>query len=148
MAKPERQPKVGKSRAEGKGAKGKSAKGGENGKPYKEEDLIRGLNHAIRRQALRALHASKTPMGPAQVDAKLKLGNTPKERLSQISYHMKTLAQLRIISLVDEQQVRGAMEHIYASEVDDDAWVRSMLKRTQESDEAELWPEGRQGAAS
>lgn len=148
MAKPERQPKASKGRGEGKGAKGKSAKGGGNDKPYKEEDLIRGLNHAIRRQALRVLHASKTPMGPAQVDAKLELGNAPKARLSQISYHMKTLAQLRIISLVDEQQVRGAMEHIYASEVADDAWVRSMLKRTQEADEAELWPEGRPGATS
>ncbi len=144
MAKPNRQPKASK----GSGARKKSAKGGENGKPYKEEDLIRGLNHAIRRQALRTLHASKTPMGPAQVDTKLQLGKAPKDRLSQVSYHMKTLAQLRIISLVDEQQVRGAMEHIYASEVADDAWVRSTLKRTQEADEAELWPEGRPKASS
>lgn len=148
MAKPDRQPKGSKGGDKEKDAKRKNAKGGGKGKPYKEDDLIPALNHAVRRQALRVLHSSRKPMGPAQVAAKLKLGGGPKDRLSQVSYHMKVIARLRVISLVDEHQVRGAMEHIYASEVAKDTWVRAMLKRTQESDEAQLWPGGRPGAPS
>jgi hypothetical protein len=73
------------------------------------------------------------------------LGAEPKEQLSQVSYHMKVLLRLKVVSLVDEQQVRGAMEHFYVSEVSNNAWVRDSLKRTQKSDEAHLWPKGRRG---
>jgi DNA-binding transcriptional ArsR family regulator len=121
----------------------RDAKGTEGDPHYKEEDLLRALNHVLRRQALRLLHSSKKPLSPVQVEAQLKLGEEVKEGLSQVSYHMKTLARLRVISLDDEEQVRGATKHFYVSNVSDIAWVRGLLKRMQKCDEAQLWPRGR-----
>jgi DNA-binding transcriptional ArsR family regulator len=137
MAKSGERPKAKKSAGKGRRANG--------AKPYEEDDLIKALNHALRRQALRLLHASRKPLSPAQIEAKLELGEAPKDQLSQVSYHVKVLVRLKVISLVDEQQVRGAMEHFYTSEVSSNAWVRNSLKRTQKSDEAQLWPKGRRG---
>jgi Helix-turn-helix domain len=138
MAKSDRRPKADEG-------DGKDERPNEKGrdKPYAEDDLIRALNHAVRRQALRLLHSSREPLSPGQIEAQLKLGKKPKDHLSKVSYHLATMARLKVVSLVGEQQVRGAMEHFYASEVSDSAWVRNLLKRTQESDEAQLWPKGR-----
>lgn len=135
MAKSGEQPRARKSAAKAKRSNG--------AKPYEEDDLIKALNHALRRQALRLMHASKRPLSPAQIEAKLELGKDPKDQLSQVSYHIKVLARLKVISLVDEQQVRGAMEHFYISEVAKNSWVRDSLKRTEEADEQQLWPKGR-----
>lgn len=121
------------------------AKRANRAKRYEEDDLIKALNHALRRQTLRLLHSSRGPLSPAQVEAKLELGDGPKDQLSQVSYHMKVLVRFKVVSLVDEQQVRGAMEHFYVSEVSNNTWVRNSLKRTQKSDEAQLWPKGRRG---
>src|SRR6476646_12163956 len=94
-------------RGSGKGGKAK----GRRSKTYEEADLIRGLNHPLRRQALRLLHRTKRPISPAQIETELKLGREPKEQLSQIGYHITTLASYGLIYKVGEQQVRGAMEH-------------------------------------
>lgn len=139
MAKSGERPKAKTKKSAGKGKRANGAK------PYGEDDLIKALNHALRRQTLRLLHASRKPLSPAQIEAKLELGKVPKDQLSQVSYHVKVLVRFKVLSLVDEQQVRGAMEHFYASEVSSNAWVRSTLKRTQKSDEAQLWPKGRRG---
>ncbi len=40
---------------------------------------------------------------------------TPKQALSHIAYHCRTLAAAGLLRLVDEQPVRGAMEHFYAA---------------------------------
>jgi DNA-binding transcriptional ArsR family regulator len=123
----------------GGGADG-GAKGTRGGPACKEEDLLRALTNVLRRQVLRHLHSSKEPLSPAQIEAELKLGEEVKEGLSQLSYHMKTLAQLEVISLADEEQVRGATKHFYVSNVSDVAWVRRLLKRMQKCDEKRLWP--------
>jgi hypothetical protein len=138
MAKSGRRPKA--DEGDGKDERPKDAG---KAKPYKEDDLIRALNHAVRRQSLRLLHSSKEPLSPGQIDATLELGKNPKDHLSKVAYHLSTMSRLKVISLVDEQPARGAMEHFYTSEVSDSAWVRNLLKRTQESDEAQLWPKGR-----
>lgn len=126
---------------QGSGKGGKA--NGRGGKPYEEADLIRGLNHPLRRQALRLLNRSKRPMSPVQIEAKLKLGKEPKEQLSRVGYHITTLAGYRLISKVGERQARGAMEHFYSSNVSRIASVRELLERTREADEARLWPQGR-----
>jgi DNA-binding transcriptional ArsR family regulator len=127
-------------RPKAKQGAGKS-KRANDAKRCEEENLIKALNHALRRQTLRALHSSKKPLSPAQIDAKL-AGEGPKNQLSQVSYHMKVLARFKVVSLVDERQVRGAMEHFYVSEVASNAWVRSSLKKMQKADEAQLLPKG------
>jgi DNA-binding transcriptional ArsR family regulator len=118
-------------------------RGTDGGPAYKEADLLRALNHILRRQVLRHLHSSKKPLSPVQVEAELRLGEEVKEGLSQLSYHMKTLARLKVISLDDEEQVRGATKHFYVSNVSDIAWVRGLLRRMQKCDEEQLWPRGR-----
>lgn len=123
-----------------KGAEAKVAKGD---KPYKDEDLIRGLNHPLRRQVLRLLHSTRVPLSPSDIEKDLELGDSEGDKLSNVSYHTSLLARLRIVSLADHQQVRGALEHFYASQVSDARWVKGLLSRTQESDEARLWPRGR-----
>lgn len=133
----------GKPKAKKGSGRDKRAAGAGAGKPYKEEDLIRALTNALRRQVLRLLHSSKKPLSPAQVEAELKLGEEVKEELSHVSYHMKTLARLEVISLDDEEQVRGATKHFYVSNVSGIAWVRGLLKRMQKCDEEQLWPRGR-----
>lgn len=122
-------------RGSGKGGK---AKGRGRGKPYQESDLIRGLNHPLRRQALRLLHRTKQPLSPVQIEAELKLGKKPKEQLSQVSYHITTLVGYGLISKVGEQQARGAMEHFYRSNVSRVAMVRQLLESTREADERRL----------
>lgn len=122
-------------RGSGKGGKAN----GRRGKPYEEADLIRGLNHPLRRQALRLLHRTKRPMSPVQIEAEMKLGK-PKEQLSQVGYHITTLAGYGLISKVGERQSRGAMEHFYRSNVSRVASVRQLLESTREADEGRLSP--------
>jgi DNA-binding transcriptional ArsR family regulator len=121
----------------------KRTNGAEDDKPYEEDELIRALNHVLRRQILRLMHSSKEPLSPTQIEQTLKLGSKPKESLSTVSYHVGVLVDYRTVRLVDEQQRRGAMEHFYRSTVSESTWVRGLLKRTQKSDEAKLWPRGR-----
>jgi len=116
-----------------------------NRKPYADDDLIRALNHALRRQILRLLHSSRTSLSPTEIEQKLALGKFPKEHLSTVSYHMTVLAGYKTISLVDAKPVRGAMEHFYESRISEGRWVRDLLKRTQKKDEALLSPKGRPG---
>jgi hypothetical protein len=135
--KPKRQQKAGKAvRA--------AHAGPANGeKPYSDEDLLRALNHHLRGQILRLLHSSREPLGPAQIERELKLDPGHGNRLSDVSYHTKVLAKFNAVSMVGTRMVRGATEHFYASLVSDATWVRGLLSRTQESDEAALWPNGR-----
>jgi DNA-binding transcriptional ArsR family regulator len=142
VEKPDKRPKA--KKAAKKGAKrAKRAKPAKPRKPYEEADLIRALGHELRRQILRLLHSSGKPLSPTEIEVALGLGDNRAGKLSSVSYHVAVMAGYKTIALVDEQPVRGAMEHFYVSEVSKVAWVRGVLKRTWESDEARLWPKGR-----
>jgi DNA-binding transcriptional ArsR family regulator len=134
----------GRPKAKKGAGKAKRAQGAPSDKPYKEDDLIRAVNHPLRRQILRLLHSSRDPLSPMQIEKTLELGDEPKENLSTISYHVRVLADYKISPKVGQRQVRGAMQRFYVSEVSDSACVRGLLKRTLESDEAQLWPKGRE----
>lgn len=112
-------------------------------RPYLDEELIRALNHRLRRQILRLLHSSDGPLSPTQILRELELGGDQGDKLSEVSYHTRVLADLNAISMVEMKMVRGTTEHFYASLVSDAAWVRGLLTQTRESDEAGLWPGGR-----
>jgi hypothetical protein len=109
-------------------------------KPYAEEDLISAINHPLRRQILRQIHSVDEPQSPCQFVHEFDLENM----LSQISYHVTVLARYRVISLSAQRQVRGALEHLYASEVSDVTWLRGLLNRTREADAAAIWPKRQQ----
>lgn len=138
MAKSGGQPKAKKG-----GRKAKCANGMASDKPYSQDDLLRALKHELRREILRLMHASGEPLGPAQIERTLKLGAGPKDQLTGVSYHVRILRDFKIVSLDRTEPARGATEHLYASEASDDPWVRGLLKRTREDDEASLWPRGR-----
>jgi hypothetical protein len=125
--------------------KGKTSRTGtaKRRRPCTEADLISALNHPLRRQILRLMHSTQDPLSPSGIEAELALGDEPGAKLSSISYHTSVLGRLNAIAMVGQRQVRGAMEHFHASQVADTAWVRGLLSRTRESDEAQLWPEGR-----
>jgi hypothetical protein len=88
------------------------------------------------------LHSSSEALSPIEIERKLELGDEHGDKLSTVSYHVATLARYKTISLVDEQPVRGAMEHFYESRVSESRWVRDLLKRMQDKDEALLCPKG------
>lgn len=111
--------------------------------PFSEENLVRALNHQLRREILRRLHSSDHPLSPTQIERELELNSDDGNPLSNVSYHTKVLAELGAVHMVDTRMVRGAQEHFYASRVSDTAWVLGLLSSTRKSDEAKLWPDGR-----
>ncbi len=127
------------SRAKKGSRKAGGAGGSNGGEPYGEEDLLKALVHPLRRQILRLLHSSSEPFSPVQIEKELGLEG----ELSSVSYHMTVLSSYRVIERTGKRKVRGAMEHFYASRVEDVQWLRGVLSRTQESDEKKLWPKGR-----
>src|SRR3954468_9550153 len=86
-----------------------------------------GLDHVVRRRILRALHGrSSSEASPAGL-----LGNElTDESLSGIAYHARVLETCGLIRLVRTEPVRGAIRHIYASGVEDDPVVLSVLAET------------------
>jgi DNA-binding transcriptional ArsR family regulator len=134
---------VDRSQRRSKPAKAQDAKRPQPDEPCRDEQLLRALIHRLRRQILRLVHASPEPLSPCQIERALDLPRDNGRSLSGVSYHMRALADLEVLSLVNTQLVRGATEHFYASEVSDVGWLRGVLSRTQQSDEAQLWPRGR-----
>lgn len=117
----------------GPGERGSKGRGG--GKPGKEgaghdsrQHLIAGLDHRLRRQLLRRLNGSEEPSSPVRLSEQLN------SRPSNVSYHMDVLKKCGAVALVDERQVRGAVQHFYVSRVSDDAMVQAMLKETEAED--------------
>jgi DNA-binding transcriptional ArsR family regulator len=91
-------------------------------------ELIKTLNHRLRRDILRVLHASEGPQSPVRIAKKLD------EPLSNVSYHAKMLLLRRGTALVRTRRVRGAVEHFYASRVADNQAVRALLEETRRPD--------------
>lgn len=132
MAKPSRGRKDGRGGKKGRGERGKP--------PYKHEDLIHALTHIYRRQILRHMHSAPGQWSASQIEEVLALGKKAKEMLSNISYHVRVLAEYKAIKLVEEEPVRGSVERYYVSQVSDNALVVAWLEETQQDDESILWP--------
>jgi hypothetical protein len=54
--------------------------------------------------------------------------------LSQVSYHMKVLSDLGILSKTRTEPVRGSTKNFYASAITDDKMMGSILAKTQDDD--------------
>jgi DNA-binding transcriptional ArsR family regulator len=80
---------------------------------------LKAISHPLRASCLRLL-GERGEMSPVQVMRELG------ENLSDVSYHMKRLAELGCAEIVRERQVRGAVEHFYRatdhSRIDTDEW--------------------------
>jgi DNA-binding transcriptional ArsR family regulator len=89
----------------------------------------KGLDHVVRRRILRALHGSS---GASPIS--LTRGELGDETLSGVSYHCRVLLTYEMVELVGTEEARGSIRHTYASVVEENAPVLSVLGQTEELD--------------
>lgn len=84
------------------------------------ENHLEAMKHPLRHKCFELLHTRVA--SPKEISDELD------EPLTHVAHHVKRLVQLGCAEMVDERQVRGAVEHFYkATEqvlVDTDDWLR------------------------
>lgn len=76
-----------------------------------DNDLLVALRHPLRRDILRTM-ADAEAISPREVAATLR------QPLSNVSYHVRVLADCGAVTLVRTRPVRGSMQHFYRTAVD------------------------------
>jgi len=89
--------------------------------------LIYALNHPIRREILRLLSEAREA-SPSDMLGSMSVG------LSTLSFHAQVLNELGVIRGTRTQQVRGALEHFYASNVAGNELAEAILLETETDD--------------
>ncbi len=84
-----------------------------------EGALLAALRHPLRRRILRLMEAEE-PISPSQLSIKLE------HPLSNVSYHVRVLADCEAVALVFTEPARGSVEHFYRASVEA-PWARDML---------------------
>jgi DNA-binding transcriptional ArsR family regulator len=84
-----------------------------------DNELLIALRHPLRRQILRAM-VEQDPISPRQISDELH------EPLSNVSYHVRVLADCGAVTLVDTTPVRGSMQHFYSPSIDE-PWALTVL---------------------
>ena len=86
--------------------------------PITEPDVVKALAHPLRVRILNIL--DQRTASPVEIAREL---DVP---LGNVSYHVRTLARLRLIKIVGRRQRRGAIEHFYRADerpvITDRAW--------------------------
>lgn len=90
--------------------------------------LIHALNHPVRRQILRLLNEEGGEASPSEMSRAMSTG------LSALSFHAQVLYELNITRCTRTQQVRGAVEHFYASNVAGNELLEAILLKTEADD--------------
>jgi DNA-binding transcriptional ArsR family regulator len=76
-----------------------------------DNDLLVALRHPLRREILREM-AGEEAISPREIAAALQ------QPLSNVSYHVRVLADCAAVSLVKTKPVRGSMQHFYRAAVE------------------------------
>jgi DNA-binding transcriptional ArsR family regulator len=84
-----------------------------------DNELLIALRHPLRREILRAM-ATQNPISPRQISDELR------QPLSNVSYHVRVLADCGAVELVDTLPVRGSMQHFYSTTIDE-PWALAVL---------------------
>jgi DNA-binding transcriptional ArsR family regulator len=84
-----------------------------------DNELLVALRHPLRRQILRAM-VEQDPISPRQISDELR------EPLSNVSYHVRVLADCGAVTLVDTTPVRGSMQHFYSPTINE-PWALTVL---------------------
>jgi len=83
-----------------------------------DSTLLKALAHPVRARALTVLNQ--------RIASPSELAAEQKEAVGYVAYHVRVLAELELIELVNTRQVRGATEHFYRGTVkpylSDDFW--------------------------
>jgi DNA-binding transcriptional ArsR family regulator len=84
-----------------------------------DNNLLVALRHPLRRQILREMAGEKA-ISPRQ------LSTTLDQPLSNVSYHVRVLADCAAVALVNTKPARGSMQHFYCATVEE-PWARQVL---------------------
>lgn len=84
-----------------------------------DNDLLMALRHPVRRDILREM-ADEEPISPREIATALD------QPLSNVSYHVRVLADCAAVALVRTKPVRGSMQHFYRFAVEA-PWARQIL---------------------
>lgn len=84
-----------------------------------DNDLLMALRHPLRRQILCEMEGKET-ISPREVAA------TIKAPLTNVSYHVRVLADCAAVTLVKTKPARGSMQHFYRATVKK-PWARQVL---------------------
>jgi DNA-binding transcriptional ArsR family regulator len=84
-----------------------------------DNELLIALRHPLRREILRAM-ATQDQISPRQISDELR------QPLSNVSYHVRVLADCGAVTLVDTAPVRGSMQHFYKPTIDE-PWALEVL---------------------
>lgn len=91
-----------------------------------DNELLIALRHPLRRQILRAM-AAQDSISPRQISDELR------QPLSNVSYHVRVLADCGAVTLVDTAPVRGSMQHFYSTAIEE-PWALTVLGLSDEDD--------------
>ncbi len=82
-----------------------------------DRDMVRALSHPLRRRVLAALRG--------RAASPVELAREFGEGIGTVSYHVRMLADAKLIELVEERPRRGATEHFYiAAGLAGASWTR------------------------
>jgi len=87
-------------------------------------DLLVALRHPLRREILRRM-AGGEAISPREI------ASTLRKPLSNVSYHVRVLADRAAIALVRTQPVRGSTQHFYRTAIEA-PWAHQILGLTEE----------------
>jgi DNA-binding transcriptional ArsR family regulator len=76
-----------------------------------DNDLLVALRHPVRREILREMSSEKA-ISPREIATLLR------QPLSNVSYHVRVLADCGAIALVNTKPVRGSMQHFYRTAIE------------------------------
>jgi DNA-binding transcriptional ArsR family regulator len=91
--------------------------------------VIMSLKHELRRRILHVM-SNEVPTSPRQ------LADLLGESLSNVSYHVRVLADLGALEKVEEKKVRGATQHFYRWSLDVE-WARKLIEEAEEEPPAD-----------
>lgn len=86
----------------------------------RDDDLVRALDHRLRREIMRLLHASEGPLSTNEIAVSLD------EKLGRASHHIEVLRRRGLVVLVG---VAGYGEGLYVSRIKDQATVTIFLEQ-------------------
>jgi DNA-binding transcriptional ArsR family regulator len=84
-----------------------------------DNELLIALRHPLRREILRAM-IDQEPISPRQISDELR------QPLSNVSYHVRVLADCGAVTLVYTAPVRGSMQHFYSPKIEE-PWALAVL---------------------
>jgi DNA-binding transcriptional ArsR family regulator len=93
-----------------------------------DNNLLVALRHPLRREILRKM-AEEEAISPREIATALR------QPLSNVSYHVRVLADCAAVALVNTKPVRGSMQHFYRTAIEA-AWAREVLGLGPKDDDA------------